>query len=330
MDFESTINDFLKDTIGRFEKIEHLTGDASTRLYYRIFTANDKYILCRDHQLMKEPYNEYSFIVVYDLFMKLNLPVPRIYEVDRIKGMILLQDLGDDLLEDYYKGLNDDEKISIYKKILQMLISIQSAKPDDKLPFKYYFNSDKLMYEFQFFIDNALKGFFRAEISENAMEKLNSEFFKISTILDKPEIFVLNHRDFHSRNIIINNGIPFIIDFQDARLGLPQYDLVSLLRDSYTNLDNNIFSDLKYFFYDLAVNAEIVSQSRDEFDHLFDIMAFQRNLKALGTFCYQVSIKHNERYEKYIKPTINYIPDYVERNDELKGSWDLIQSYINF
>lgn len=80
-------------------------------------------------------------------------------------------------------------------------------------------------------------------------EFLRREFEAITETLVQPEHFVLNHRDFHSRNIMIRNGKPVLIDFQDARMGLPQYDAVSLIRDSYTDLDNELAEELKTRHY---------------------------------------------------------------------------------
>ena len=55
---------------------------------------------------------------------------------------------------------------------------------------------------------------------------------------------VLCHRDYHSRNLMLHDGRLCIIDFQDARLGPDTYDLVSLLRDSYLDLPEQVVDEL--------------------------------------------------------------------------------------
>ena len=81
-----------------------------------------------------------------------------------------------------------------------------------------------------------------------------------------------------------------VIDFQDARLGPETYDLASLLRDSYVGLEPEDVN---------ALIARVLSLDRGPlgyagdaagFRERFDIMAVQRNLKALGTFGYQASV----------------------------------------
>src|SRR5205085_12439375 len=59
---------------------------------------------------------------------------------------------------------------------------------------------------------------------------------------------VLCHRDYHSRNLMLHDGSLYIIDFQDARLGPDTYDLVSLLRDSYVDINDRQLDDLIAYF----------------------------------------------------------------------------------
>ena len=66
----------------------------------------------------------------------------------------------------------------------------------------------------------------------------------------------------------------------------------------------------------------------DAFLYLFDIMAFQRNIKAIGTFTYQAGKLHREQYEQYVRPTFYYLLDYVERREELDSAYDIITQYI--
>ena len=100
---------------------------------------------------------------------------------------------------------------------------------------------------------------------------------------------VLCHRDYHSRNLMLHDGSLFIIDFQDARMGPDTYDLVSLLRDSYVDLDVAPGRRADRVLPGAASTAPrgVTPTRRAEFRRRFDVMALQRNLKALGTFGYQ-------------------------------------------
>ena len=101
---------------------------------------------------------------------------------------------------------------------------------------------------------------------------------------------MLCHRDYHSRNLMLRDGRLYIIDFQDARLGPDTYDLVSLLRDSYVDLPEQVVDELIAYF--LALQGRSGGRART-FRRRFDLMALQRNLKALGTFGYQTTARGN-------------------------------------
>ena len=179
------------------------------------------------------------------------------------------------------------------------------------------------MFEFDFFMTNALTGYTRKNIGQGLLDELRNEFLKIADILHRQDLFVLNHRYFHSRNIMIHGGTHYIIDFQDARMGLPQYDLASMIRDSYLKLDGEMYNDLADFYYAESRERGVTSLSRDEYDYYMDIMAFQRNVKAMGSFGWLV-IQGKGWFEKYIMPTESYLAGYASRRKELKTAWRII------
>lgn len=108
---------------------------------------------------------------------------------------------------------------------------------------------------------------------------------------------------------MLHEGRLYVIDFQDARMGPDTYDLASLLRDSYVDLGESTVGDLIAYF--LALKG-MPGQER-EFRTRFDLMALQRNLKALGTFGYQTTARRNPVYIQYMPRTIRYVRTTVER-----------------
>jgi aminoglycoside/choline kinase family phosphotransferase len=101
----------------------------------------------------------------------------------------------------------------------------------------------------------------------------------------------------------------YIIDFQDARLGPDTYDLVSLLRDSYVDLPWAVVDELIAYF--LALQGRAAQAA--EFRRRFDLMALQRNMKALGTFGYQATARGNSVYIQYMARTLNYVRENLTR-----------------
>lgn len=111
---------------------------------------------------------------------------------------------------------------------------------------------------------------------------------------------MLTHRDFHSRNIMVKNNELIFIDFQDARWGIPQYDLVSLLEDCYYELaPANREALKKHYFNQLPASAHGQGSWAD-FNCNYDDMLFQRVFKAVGSFSYIYATRQDARYLKYI------------------------------
>ncbi len=326
MRIEEAINTFLERIVGRIDTIERIAGDASIREYFRIWSNKRSLVLCIDSNLARE---EYQFFAVHNLFREEGIPVPEIYGVDKQNGFILLEDGGDNHLQKQAFGLEPDEIVFLYRKIIDIMVRIQTISGRSvRPPFSICFDVKKLMFEFDFFIKNSLVEYFESNCSERVLSELRDEFLKISNILFRPDLFVLNHRDYHSRNILISRSGPLIIDFQDARMGLPLYDAVSLLRDSYFMLEQNIVFELKEYHFSLLRENGFDKMSWDEYEYYFDIMGFQRNIKALGTFGYQIVHRNKRFYEKYIFPTVEYLYEYAERREEVKRAGEIVLNII--
>ena len=105
---------------------------------------------------------------------------------------------------------------------------------------------------------------------------------------------------------MVYNGNLKVIDFQDARMGPCQYDLASLLKDSYIVLEETIRKELLEYYIESMhqVGRKI---ERDPFYKIFDWMSVQRNLKAIGTFAYQSKVLGNNQYLQHIEPTLEYV-----------------------
>jgi len=96
-------------------------------------------------------------------------------------------------------------------------------------------------------------------------------------------------------------------------MGPCQYDLVSLLKDSYMQIDDALVQELIDFYIQIKEKAEGRKVDQEKFNQIFDVMAIQRNLKAIGTFAYQSVNNNNNRYRRYISPTLNYIRRTLKR-----------------
>ena len=91
-------------------------------------------------------------------------------------------------------------------------------------------------------------------------------------------------------------------------MGPDTYDLVSLLRDSYVDIGDRDLDELVAYFLALKGREPVLRDTdcRHEFRRRFDLMAVQRNLKALGTFGYQTITRGNPVYIQYIPRTLTH------------------------
>jgi len=172
-------------------------------------------------------------------------------------------------------------------------------------PYRIAFDVEKLTWELQFFTKHFLEAYRGSRISAASRESLAAEYAAIAEEL-AAEPRVLCHRDYHSRNLMLHDGSLYIIDFQDARLGPDTYDLVSLLRDSYVDFTESQVDAFIAFFLALRDGRLSAPGDPDEFRRRFDLMALQRNLKALGTFGFQTTSRQNTVYIQYIPRTLNF------------------------
>ncbi|MAX65354.1 MAG: phosphotransferase [Bacteriovoracaceae bacterium] len=306
--------------------IERLTGDASTRRYYRLFTNKNSYVACLDNPTER---GENSFVRVQGFLQRYDVRVPRIYDRSVEKGYILEEDLGDITLLQYLSEIkNRKEEFEIYKKILDILLSIHKIPLEDVKSsgkFDLFFDEKKLNSEINFTTDFFIKRFLRVSDS-SVHKKINDSFKEINSRLAS-EKMVLTHRDFHSRNIMVKEDDFIVIDFQDARQGIPQYDLVSILEDCYYELDsNNRYMLIEYYYNNLP--KEVHGQhSYEEFTSLYNDMTLQRVFKAIGSFSYIYETRKDVRYTKYIGFAMEKIKRILFRDEKYNALREILFKY---
>jgi N-acetylmuramate 1-kinase len=286
-------------------KVVPLTGDASDRRYYRVLLRDAKPIVLSLHQGPIE-YATMPFVAVARLLSEVPLPVPAILHHSDSLGVLGLEDLGDVTLQAHLGAATASEHAALYRQAVGFIARMQqrgeALRSDEYPPYRIAFDVEKLTWELEFFVKHYLLAYKGAAVTENQRAVLREEW---SAIVDElaAEPRVLCHRDYHSRNLMLHNESLYIIDFQDARMGPDTYDLVSLLRDSYVDLTPQQVDELIAFF--LALTGS--SGPEPEFRRRFDLMALQRNLKALGTFGYMTTGRNNTVYIQYIPRTAAYV-----------------------
>lgn len=299
--FKKTIHkNLLNDDL--VENIEKLTGDASTRKYYRIWTTKKSYVACLDNPTT-DSQEEPTFLKLQRVLHGENVRVPLIHDKELSTGYILEEDLGDvTFLKEIALVRDLKGEYEFYIKAIDLMASIHKidiTKYKDENFTKLAFDTEKLYAEMEFTKKYFLKMYLGLDVSSTAIEILYARLYEMCfTLSSEPRTLV--HRDYHSRNLMIKDGEQVVIDFQDARMGTPLYDLVSLLEDCYYQVDDSNKKNLIDYYYNTYYKKFDSAKSFEQFKSLYDMMAIQRVFKAIGSFAYIYADRKDLRYIKYI------------------------------
>ena len=298
MDRVEQLRRWLAATFGSDDfTIAPASDDASFRRYLRIRrSAAQASLVAMDAPPDKE--NCGPFVHVAHLLADAGVHVPKILAQDLERGFLLLSDLG----------------TTTYLDALDALLRIQRASRPGLLP---DYDRELLEKELRLFPDWYVARQLQRELDAPQLQTLEKAF---STILDnnlgQARVFV--HRDYHSRNLMVCEPCPGILDFQDAVYGPITYDLVSLLRDAYIAWDEERVIDWAIRYWEKARPAGLpVSGDFADFYRDFEWMGAQRQLKVLGIFA-RLSFRDGKHgYLKDQPRVMSYLRRTCERYREL-------------
>ncbi len=258
---------------------------ASGRKYFRI--KGDQRTVIGAYG--NDPKENIAFITFAKHFKNKGINVPEIF-IQKDNLFYLQEDLGDKTLmklnnnyQKAYKNVFPDELKELYQKTIQQLIKIQIIGGKD-LDYSVAYPADSFNQQSILWDLNYFKYYF-LNISgiKYDEQKIEKDFQTISHYLiqDKNQHFLF--RDFQSRNVMIVNNEPFLIDFQGGRKGAITYDLASLLYQSKANIPQEIRDELQDYYFE-EISKFDLSLSYDEFNDSFNGYLFIRLLQVLGAY----------------------------------------------
>ncbi len=336
---ESPLETWVSKNGKTIERAMKLPGDASTRSYYRIWTKEKSFVMMK-METYAEQGNRLPFLTLQKHLSMSGIDVPTVLDTDPDRGIILLEDLGDVTLLRCLQDVSTPEvERDLYEQVIDSIVDLQlQASPREGSPdldaFKLRFDHEKLMWETNFTIDHFYKTYLAREIRDRDLKILINRFSEICQALaDQPTVFT--HRDFHSRNIMAtpiggDENRLVMIDFQDARMGPAQYDLASLLKDSYYQIEEAQIRKLVDYY---IVRREALSGTRidrEEFWRIFDLMSVQRNFKAIGSFASFMNRRGNPAYLKYIGNTFENVRRTLLKYPEYSDLREVLFHYYYF
>lgn len=246
------------------------------------------------------------------------LGVPEILAVDVASHCVLLEDLGDDTL--YLKaGQERDPQVleGLYSGVIDLLadLNARATRELSACPAAAgrALDYDQLRWETDYFRENFLQRLLGFD--KDRTSGLDEEFIRLArTVASHPRVFI--HRDFQSQNILIKNGQARIVDFQGARLGPAAYDLASLLKDSYVVLPAAVRQRLAKRYRRSAARAGGISMSQTDLAEFLVTAGLQRNMQALGAFCFLWLVKGKPQFGKFIRPGLNHLEEGLSELNE--------------
>jgi len=305
-----------------------ISGDASFRRYFRVSTAASA-ATSRHYVLMDAPpalEDCQRFIAVQQACHHAGLRVPEIVAADAAQGLLLLEDLGDQLL---MQQLNHDNVRHWYQLALTQLADIRAIHVTSQGPLPL-FDRAFLLREMQLFIDWFVIKHLQLELSPAETQMLQQQFELLAdSALQQPQAGM--HRDYHARNLMVLADEQLaVIDFQDMVLGPVSYDVVSLLKDCYIRWPQALVQELAtaYFLQLQQQGVYTADWTQARFLRSFDLMGLQRHLKVCGIFSRLYHRDQKTGYLPDLPRVLSYVLETASTYPECAALHQLLQSKI--
>jgi aminoglycoside/choline kinase family phosphotransferase len=261
------IESFLEGAGWGGASVDPLPGDASFRRYFRIHRDGQSAMLMHAPPPHEDPG---PFLHVGKWLLSHNLRAPHIYAEDAASGLVLIEDFGPDRMRDWLDD-NPAGETAAYRAAMDALVDLHQCPPGPFPPYDMatYLREVRLFTEW--FCPAA-----GIAVDEAAHDAAWEEALAPLLARQQPGVTVL--RDYHAENImLLADGTQGLIDFQDALVGHPAYDIVSLLQDARRDVSEELEQDmLDHYIAKAGVDADFLAD--------YAVLGAQRNAKIVGIF----------------------------------------------
>ena len=290
-------------------RISPIEKGGSDRKFYRVRCSAEQSLILVKYNLEREENRHY--VEIAQFLEEHEIRAPRIYYHDADEGLIWLEDLGEsDLFS--YRGESWLVRRAFYESALDEVRKLHQLPESVCIEMRQHlpaeFNAALYLWEQNYFIENCLDRYFKAEQAKIDKVAKLPRFTEIADELAN-QSRVLVHRDFQSQNILMRNGQAYLIDFQGMRPGLAQYDLASILYDPYVDLTGAECDELLEHYCG--------EKPSDEFRQTLRCCAMQRLMQALGAYGFLGLVKGHKHFLQYIPKAVASLREVVSEIDGL-------------
>ena len=303
-------------------ELSFAAADADFRRYFRATFSDGHTVVCMDAPPDKMSVAPY--LKVQKLFHMVN--VPQVLHVDETQGFMVLNDLGSTtFLTAMTQEKNEVAHKALLLEAVGELIELQLASRSGVLP---EYDREVMLREINLFPE----WFVAKELGRELNFKQHRLWQQtvdtlLPPLLAQPKVYV--HRDYIVRNLMLQEGRPGVLDFQDALYGPISYDLVSLLRDAFIGWDEEFVLDLVIRYWEQARAAGLpVPPEFDEFYRWFEWMGVQRHLKVAGIFARLYHRDGKDKYRPEIPRFLNYLRRVSRRYQDLAPLYALLVDLV--
>jgi aminoglycoside/choline kinase family phosphotransferase/dTDP-glucose pyrophosphorylase len=294
-----------------------LKGDGSQRQWYRLKNKKGSLIMV-DHGIRETRLTSEvdSFVQLGQYLYRQGVSVPKIHFYDTFCGLVFLEDLGDDHLQQAVQSMDAPQAIiELYQSIIDKII-LMSRLGAEKFDPTWAYQTPA--YDQQLILEKECRYFQEAFLNgylgyKTRLPELDPEFSLLAdSALQNPTMGFM-HRDMQSRNIMLSDNTIFFIDFQGGRIGPIQYDLASLLIDPYVELPRRMQNQL--LDYSLEMLSAATSLNPDKFRTCYHYCTLTRNLQILGAYAYLSKVKGKKHFAQYIPPALRILRSNLKAGD---------------
>ena len=295
---------FLRHTGNEAGECRPLTPAGSPRRYYRLSTGGYSAIGVAGTSIRE---NE-SFFAIARQMRSQGLPAPEVYAISDDRMHYLQEDLGDtalfDLLTEAQRhGGYDDSIMELLRTVMRLLPDVQ-WHTSENFDFTNCYPSPELNRRgIQWDLHYFKYCFLKATGLEFEEERLEDDFERMADVLLQDNCDTFMYRDFQSRNIMIRDGKPWLIDFQGGRRGPVEYDVVSFLWQARAKFPPEVRCELIEEYKRSAHRYPSFDEER--FDKRLPYFVLFRTLQVLGTYGYRGYFEHKAHFVQSIPMAVD-------------------------